>query len=63
MESWRKSLQDAIASWSDDDELVVTQFSPKSRRHGGSIPGRQTVQRDREHAHIRLFNDYFSESP
>ncbi|KAH9108181.1 hypothetical protein AeMF1_016608, partial [Aphanomyces euteiches] len=63
MESWRKSLQDAIASWSDDDELVVTQFSPKSRRHGGSIPGRRTVQRDREHAHIRLFNDYFSESP
>ncbi|XP_018479657.2 uncharacterized protein LOC108850663 [Raphanus sativus] len=31
--------------------------------HGGSIPGRSFIHRDRESTHCRLFNDYFSETP
>ncbi|XP_018462223.1 uncharacterized protein LOC108833285 [Raphanus sativus] len=31
--------------------------------HGGSVPGRSFIHRDRESAHCRLFNDYFSENP
>ena len=31
--------------------------------HGGSVPGRSFIYRDRESAHFRLFNDYFSETP
>ena len=31
--------------------------------HGGSVPGRSVINRDRESADCRLFNDYFSETP
>ncbi|KAJ9551613.1 hypothetical protein OSB04_015658 [Centaurea solstitialis] len=31
--------------------------------HGGSIPGRLFISRDRESANSRLFHDYFSETP
>ncbi|XP_073153988.1 uncharacterized protein [Henckelia pumila] len=31
--------------------------------HGGSVPGRRTIYRDRENAAQNLFNDYFVENP
>ncbi|XP_047337985.1 putative nuclease HARBI1 [Impatiens glandulifera] len=31
--------------------------------HGGSIPGHIVINRDRENAHHRLYNDYFSDNP
>ena len=66
-------MQQALESSSsdDDDELIIAtahiahnQYKLlNAPRHGGSVPGRQEVHRNREAGHSRLHNDYFSDAP
>ncbi|XP_062195309.1 uncharacterized protein LOC133898645 [Phragmites australis] len=55
----------------DDDELILatlhqahTQYALlNAARPGGSVPGRQYINRNREAGHWRLYEDYFSDAP
>jgi hypothetical protein len=59
------------SSEDDDDELILatlhqahTQYALlNAARPGGSVPGRQYINRNREAGHWRLYNDYFSDAP
>jgi hypothetical protein len=75
MEDWRRELQEQIQHRLEesDDEFETTFFAglfenmqdvhtpPRRGTHGGSIPGRKYLYRDREACHERLFKDYFAE--
>lgn len=60
------------SSSSDDEEefffnvahLIIDedQFDEESRRRG-SVHGRQTVRRNREEGHVRLYQDYLADYP
>ena len=43
------------------DQYLIEQ--QKQETHGGSIPGRIVINRDRENADRNLFNDYFAPNP
>ncbi|XP_062208920.1 uncharacterized protein LOC133910594 [Phragmites australis] len=55
----------------DDDEFILatlhqahTQYALlNAARPGGSVPGRQYINRNREAGHWRLYEDYFSDAP
>ena len=65
-----QSLLDSSSS-SDDDELILTtayllqheQERLNAPRYGGSVPGHQVLNRDRQGGHARLYQDYFSDAP
>jgi hypothetical protein len=56
------------SSSSDEDCLilgtaaVVDTFAMKNK-HGGSVPGRRMIYRDRKGGHERMFQDYLAVNP
>ncbi|XP_062162007.1 uncharacterized protein LOC133869045 [Alnus glutinosa] len=50
----------------NNDDIVVGYFKRKggsSSRRGGSVPGRMFIDRNSLQGHLRLFLDYFADSP
>jgi hypothetical protein len=64
-------VDSSSSSEDDDDELILatlhqahTQYALlNAARPGGSVPGRQYINRNREAGHWRLYEDYFSDAP
>ena len=71
MKSWNFSIdldheEEAVQLAISNNNLVIQYlFNQQENQaiHGGSVHGRCFIHRDRESAHDRLFNDYFSETP
>ena len=42
---------------------IVHSFSNVRRSHGGSVPGRTKIYRDRQGGHDRMFRDYLAVNP
>ena len=69
--SHRFLVDSSSSSEDDDDELILatlhqahTQYALlNAARPGGSVPGRQYINRNREAGHWRLYEDYFSDAP
>ncbi|XP_010431602.1 PREDICTED: uncharacterized protein LOC104715936 [Camelina sativa] len=57
-----EAIQHAIANNNSVIQFLLNQQKNQAI-HGGSVPERSFIHRDRESAHDRLFNDYFSENP
>ncbi|XP_024009204.1 uncharacterized protein LOC112084190 [Eutrema salsugineum] len=62
LEEEEQAIHLAIAN---NNAIIQYLLSQQSNQvlHGGSVPGCSFIHRDRESAHYRLFNDYFSDSP
>uniref|UniRef100_A0A0D3BUP2 DDE Tnp4 domain-containing protein n=2 Tax=Brassica oleracea var. oleracea TaxID=109376 RepID=A0A0D3BUP2_BRAOL len=71
MKIWNFSIdldheEEAVQLAISNNNLVIQYLLNQQENqaiHGGSVPGRCFIHRDRESAHDRLFNDYFSETP
>jgi len=57
-----EAIQLAITNNNSVIQFLLNQQENQAT-HGGSVPGHSFIYRDRESAHDKLFNDYFSETP
>ncbi|KAI8539388.1 hypothetical protein RHMOL_Rhmol09G0179200 [Rhododendron molle] len=67
MEEWEEE-DDILLQLYVSNTTIISQYleeedQPVCKRHRGSIPGHKVIDRQREAAHARLWNDYFSENP
>ncbi|KAI3759304.1 hypothetical protein L6452_07015 [Arctium lappa] len=60
------NIEEAICHFVTNNNLMMQYVIDQQNNqviHGGSVPGRCFIPRDRKSAHWRLFNDYFSDIP